>query len=467
MNGNLTETEKKILGEVYTSSEAYENLVVLCDKYGGRLAGSPENKGAAEFILGKFEEYGFQDPHLESFKFPGSTVIGGGLDIIEPMKRGVPSIVLPMTVTGEVEGEVVFLGHGESLEKQLGELDGKVILTSDRGPIPKSVMAGAVGVIWMRPFPFLGPTTGVTPSILPSVGIKYEDGCMLKRLIDRGGGVRVRIKTECKHFERESWNVCGEVPGNGETDDFVMFGGHYDGHEIAQAAFDCGAPSMAALEIGRVLKKYGKSLKGDVRVVLFSAEEFGCWGSRAYAKRHAAEMERMRFTYQFDSCAGSSTQVLTIDHWPQLEPFFKKLGADLGIELPIKQQKGPGDSEAFYEQGIPTGCVRESKRFDYPGTLGGLSTVWHTCHDTVDKIDIRHLKDVVAIGALSGIRILNSEDWPKHRSREEIQATPIAKSKRKADELNEELRAYLAAHYDGLWPEAKSYLERLTKGQIH
>lgn len=467
MSVKLTESERKIIGEVYTSSEAYDNLVTLCDRFGGRLAGSPENKGAAEFILGKFKEYGFQDPHLEPFKFPGSEVIGGGLEALEPVKKTIPSIVLPMTVTGEAEGEVVYLGHGENLEKQLSDLEGKIILTSDRGPIIKSVMAGAIGVIWMRPFPFLGPTTGVTPSILPSVGIKYEDGCMLKRLIEREGGVKAKIETECRHFERESWNVCGEIPGNGKSDEFVMFGGHYDGHEIAQAAFDCGAPSMAAMEMGRVLNKYREALSGDVRVVLFSAEEFGCWGSRSYAKRHESELEKMRFTYQFDSCAGSSKQVLTIDHWPQLETFFKKLGADLGMDLPIRQQKGPGDSEAFYNHGIPTGCVRESKRFDYPGTLGGLSTVWHTYHDTVDKIDLRHLRDVAAIGALSGVRILKAVDWPKHRSREEIEATPIAKAMRKDDELKEGLRAYLATNVDRLWPEAKLYLDRLSKGLIH
>ncbi len=334
-------------------------------------------------------------------------------------------------------------------------------MTTDRGPIPKSIMAGAVGVVWMRPFPMMGPTTGVTPTVLPTVGIKYEDGCMLNRFIERKGGVRVRIETECRHSERESWNVCGEIPGNGGSDEFVMFGGHYDGHEVAQAAFDCGAPSMASLEIGRVLNKFRDSLDRDVRIVLFSAEEFGCWGSKAYAKRHAEEMERMRFTYQFDSCAGGSTQVLTIDHWPELEPFFERLRADLKIEMPMRQQKGPGDSTAFFELGIPTGCIRESRRFDHPGTLGGLSTVWHTCYDTVDKIDIRSLREVVAIGAVSGYRMANAEEWPSHRSPEEIEKTPIARANRKAEELNKELKAYLTAHRERLWPEAKDYLGRL------
>ena len=457
----LSNIEKNIIGDIRSSSEAMDNLIVLCDEYGGRLAGSEENRKAAEFLLGKFKEYEFEDPHLESFKFPGSEVISGKLEMLEPLRKDIPCICLPMTVTGQVEADVVYLGHGENLEMQLGDLEGKIILTSDRAPIPKSVMAGAIGVIWMRPFPLLGQTTGVTPSILPSVGIKYEDGMMLKRFIERRGRVKVRIKTECRHLIRESWNVCGEIPGNGNSDEFIMFGGHYDGHEIAQAAFDCGAPSMASLEIGRILSKYREHLDRNVRIVLFSSEEFGCWGSKDYAKRHAEDMKKMRFTYQFDSCAGGSTQVLTIDHWPELVPFFDKLREDLNIEMPLIQQKGPGDTEAFFRLGIPTGCVREGRRFDHPGSLGGLSTVWHTYYDTVDKIDPRSLREVITIGAISGYRMANAVDWPKHRTPEEIEKTPIMQALNRAKEQNKKLKTYLESNKEKLWSEAKEYMKRL------
>jgi hypothetical protein len=457
----ISDIEKAIIGEIYSSTEPMSNLTTLCDEYGGRLAGSEENRGAAEFILSKFKEYGFEDSHLESFKFPGSEALLGKLEIVDPVRKDITCICLPMTVTGEVESDVVYLGHGEKLDDQLDDLEDKIILTSDRAPIHKSVMAGAIGVIWMRPFPFLGQTTGVTPSILPSVGIKYEDGMMLKRFIDRRGSVRVRIKTVCNHSERESWNVCGEIPGNGKSDEFIMFGGHYDGHEIAQAAFDCGAPSMASLEIGRVLNKFREHLDRNVRIVLFSSEEFGFWGSKDYAKRHAEDMKKMRFTYQFDSCAAGSTQVLTIDHWPELTPFFDRLREDLNINMPLKQRKGPGDSEAFFKLGIPTGCVREGRRFDYPGSLGGLSTVWHTYYDTVDKIDIRSLREVITIGAISGYRMVNADDWPRHRTIEEIEKTPIMQTLRRAQAQNKQLKKYLESNKEKLWPEAKEYIKRL------
>ena len=40
MSGRLNVVERKILGEIYSSSEAMDNLTVLCDEFGGRLEGS-------------------------------------------------------------------------------------------------------------------------------------------------------------------------------------------------------------------------------------------------------------------------------------------------------------------------------------------------------------------------------------------------------------------------------------------
>jgi len=417
---NLGEAEERILGEVYSSSEPLENLEILCDEFGGRLAGSRENRLAAEFILGKYEEYGFEDPHIESFAFPGCEVGSSRLEIIEPVGKKVSCLTLPRTASGGVEAEVVHLKDVESFEEQKNQVDGKVILVTGRELIRPSAEAGAVGVILMHPFPRMGPPTGAVAPLVPSVSVSFEDGSMISRFIRRRGKVRVSVEAEARHFDRESWNVCGEIPGNGDAKEFVMLGGHYDGHEIAQAAFDCGAPCMAALEMGRVLGRVKERMKRSVRVVLFSAEEFGMWGSKDYAKRHADEMKDMRFTYQLDCCAGGGTQVVTTDYWPQLEPFFEKLRDDLNINMPILQSTGPGDSRAFFDLGIPTGSIRDSRPADLPPQLALLTTVRHTIYDTLDKIHLRSLREVVAIGAVSGFRMVNAEEWPRHRTPEEI-----------------------------------------------
>jgi len=417
MVAKLTGVEKRVVGEVYSSSEGMDNLMVLCDEFGGRLAGTSENRAAAEFIKAKFEEYGFENPHLETFKFPGCEVISSELEIVDPIKKAIPCLTLPMTASGEAEAEVIYLNEGLDFEDLKDDIEGKIAMASTRQYLESSFKAGALGFVWMHPYPALGPPTGCVPTLTPTVSVRYEDGSLLNRLINRHGRARVRMATECRHFERESWNVCGEIPGNGGSEEFVLFGGHYDGHEIAQAAFDCGAGCMAVTEMGRILNRVRDHLDGSVRIVCFSAEEFGCWGSKDYARRHADELEEMRFTYQLDCCAGGGTQMVTLSLWPELEPFFHSLAEDLAMNVPIEQRLGPGDSRAFFELGIPTGSIIDHRR---PGRLELLRTYRHTEYDTFDKIQSRSMREVVAIGAISGLRIVNAENWPEHRTLEEI-----------------------------------------------
>jgi len=412
----LDAVERRILGEVYSSSEAMENLTVLCDDHGGRFAGTPENRAAAEFLLGKFEEYGFEDPHLESFRFKGCEVGSSKLVILEPVEKEVSCLTLPMTVSGEAEADLVFIDGETKMDP--GELEGKVVMSLTRPPFIRGSETDVSGFIWIHPYPAMGPPTGCIHSTIPAVSVKYEDGEMLKRLLRRDGEVRIRIQAECDIFERESWNVCGEIPGNGASDEFILFGGHYDGHEIAQAAFDCGAPCTAVTEMGRILNSEREHLDRSVRIVLFSSEEFGCWGSKDYVERHADEMTRLRFTYQLDCCGGGGTQMVTTDYWPRLESFYRRLASDLDMPIPHDQRRGPGDSRAFFDLGIPTGSIIDQRK---PGMMELLKTYRHTEYDTLDKIDPRSLREAVAIGAVSGYRMVNEGDWPEHRTKEDVE----------------------------------------------
>ncbi|MCW4050961.1 MAG: M28 family peptidase [Candidatus Bathyarchaeota archaeon] len=411
----LSETERRVLKETYSGDRALKNLTTLCDEYGGRFAGSEENRAAAEYILGLYEDIGLDDPHLESFTFPGCRVGESGLEIRGTPSKKIQTLTLPMTPSNSVEGELVAVENVEDVKPL--DIEGKIVLGTNRLPLRACVDAGAVGFVWMHPFPMMGPPTGVVPQLVPSVSVKHEDGLMLRRLMAKRD-VSVRLEAECEVFERESWNVCGDVKGSG-GDGYVLLGGHHDGHEIAQAAFDCGAACMAITEMGRILNNVSKELDGDVRVVCFSAEEFGFWGSKDYAKRHADEMKDMRFTYQLDCNGGSEPQMVTVDYWPQLEPFYGKLRDDLGLQMPFDQRMGPGDSRAFHELGIPTGSIIDYRE---PGRLPLLKTVRHTVYDTVDKISLRRLQDDVAIGTVSTMRMLASKDWPSHRSLDDVEA---------------------------------------------
>ena len=65
------DVDKKILGEIYSSSECMKNLEKICDEFGSRFPGTPGDKKAVEFMVKKFKEYGLTNVHAEEFTFPG------------------------------------------------------------------------------------------------------------------------------------------------------------------------------------------------------------------------------------------------------------------------------------------------------------------------------------------------------------------------------------------------------------
>jgi hypothetical protein len=65
-------TDRQIVGDIYTSSEAMDNLTVLCDEFGSRFGGTPGERQAAEFMQAKLQEYGL-DARLEPVEYVGWT----------------------------------------------------------------------------------------------------------------------------------------------------------------------------------------------------------------------------------------------------------------------------------------------------------------------------------------------------------------------------------------------------------
>ena len=95
------------------------------------------------------------------------------------------------------------------------------------------------------------------------------------------------------------------------------------------------------------------------------------------------------------------------EYRPQLEPFFVNLRDDLGLPILYSQRIDSGDSRVFHGLNIPTGSINDYRN---PGRLPLLKTVRHTEYDTIDKISLKGLQNDVAIGAVSTIRILASDD---------------------------------------------------------
>ncbi len=71
-----------------------------------------------------------------------------------------------------------------------------------------------------------------------------------------------------------------------------MLGGHIDSWDVGQGAMDDAGGSVAAWEAVRLMQQLGLRPRRTVRVVLWTNEENGVEGGKAYRDRHLGELDR-------------------------------------------------------------------------------------------------------------------------------------------------------------------------------
>jgi hypothetical protein len=103
---NIRRLEVEVSGEIWVNSEAYRNLLALCDEHGSRFAGTEGEKLAVEYLVGKFRDYGLDNVAADPYTYTGWERGPARLDLLEPMGRELPAISLPLSPPGDVEGEI-------------------------------------------------------------------------------------------------------------------------------------------------------------------------------------------------------------------------------------------------------------------------------------------------------------------------------------------------------------------------
>jgi Zn-dependent M28 family amino/carboxypeptidase len=472
MPTSYSEIDRRILGEAYGSVETLENVTTLCDDYDSRWPGSGDDKASCEYMGGKLEDYGLEDVHLEKFTIPGWRRGPAKITVLEPRRKEITCIGLPMTIDGTVEAELVDIAEGapEAYEKRQNEIEGKIVLVSSaQSPTmarylhrseryQRSVMAGAAGWIFMTHYPAYGPPTGGISPIIPGVGVSYEDGAYLARVLRRKGRVKLRLEVNCKNLQVDTWNVVADLPGKieGET---VVYGAHYEGHDIAVGALDDATGAAVVMETARILAKE-KQMKRGMRFLFFGAEEIGLYGSRAYVRDHPKDVEATRFMMNFDAAGRYGKQGFNLHGWPQLEPFFREITTAIGPDIPLWEGVSPySDHWPFFLKGVPTagmGDPDENKR------LGGRG-FGHTAYDTVDKVNLRAMRECTANAAVAAVRIANADDWPvKLRPQKEVESFVKAQGFEDTVALGERLKEYLNKKRASLKPETRVFIDGLT-----
>ncbi|OBP16758.1 hypothetical protein A5320_05120 [Rheinheimera sp. SA_1] len=119
---------------------------------------------------------------------------------------------------------------------------------------------------------------------VPAIIIEQEDYSLLTRMLDRKEQPKLDldIKARFHDDDMKSYNTIAEIPGTDKNAEVVMVGGHLDSWHASDGAVDNGAGVAVAMEAVRILSKLNVKPKRTIRIALWSGEEQGLYGSRAY-----------------------------------------------------------------------------------------------------------------------------------------------------------------------------------------
>jgi Zn-dependent M28 family amino/carboxypeptidase len=421
-SGETKAVTQVILEEIDKRSELMANLEYLCDMIGPRLTGSPALKKANEWTSDKFRQYGLSNAHLEPWKIAKSWTRGEATGrVIAPVEQRLllESAGWGPSTKGPERGPVVHVKAktADELNAYKGKLKGAWVLFSEVSvqPSPKQtitpeaegrrrssatasrafrqeirktlVSEGAAGILIdsNKEHGLVNMTTAAsnfTSAALPEAFLTTESYGLITRLLKRGPvEIEIDIKNKFSEGEVEVYNTVAELPGSDKADEVVIIGGHIDSWDLGTGATDNGTGTMAVLEAARALKAVGVKPHRTIRFVLFSGEEEGLHGSRAYAKAHEQEMAKISGVLVHDMGTGRVTSIGLQGRYDLLEvmdkvvsPFKDAVKLD---ELSLRNMGGT-DHLSFLPHGVPAFAVVQDEA-EYRKTH-------HTESDTFEKV---------------------------------------------------------------------------------
>lgn len=228
---------------------------------------------------------------------------------------------------------------------------------------------------------------------VPTVVMRSEDYGRIARILKDNTAVQLEFNIVNRTYPEGStaYNVIAEIPGTDLKDQVVMLGGHLDSWHAATGATDNAIGCAVMMEAARVLKAIGVRPRRTIRVALWSGEEQGLLGSKAYVKEHfnsfenpTAEFSKFNGYINIDAGTGRARGALVFGPSATaavireaLKPF-----EDLGVYGAIatsSRRTGGTDSTSFNQAGLP-GINMGQDPIEYG------SHTWHTNLDNYERI---------------------------------------------------------------------------------
>jgi carboxypeptidase Q len=422
----------QLIAEALTPSPLVTNLRRLTDDIGGRVPGTPAFQKAVDWAVAAFKDASADSVHTEEFSIQhswgeGATTMTAWLYSGTTFPVHAVSVAWAPALAGSQHVPIVDVGEGSAAEfSRVGDVSGKIVLVHskvlatwddlfaeyERAPAVISLAvkekAKAIAFMATRNHGILYRHTNSTAGeidAIPQVMIAREDAERIARLLASAHPVWADISIPNKVGPAfKTWNVVAEIIGSEKPDEFVVLGAHLDSWELGTGALDNGCNAALVIDALRAIKATGLRARRSIRFVLFSGEEEGLIGSRAYATSHRKELDKAAGVVIFDSGSGKTTTFSTggrKDVVDAVTPMLAPL-QQFGVTKAVVTAESGTDHFDFMLEGVPT-FVADQEEANYMEN-------YHATTDTFDKVDFVQLKKNVAEAAVFAFALANADE---------------------------------------------------------
>ena len=416
---------RDFIGSAYLDNAGYEVLGHISDQFGGRIAGSEADRKTLDFLTQKISQMGVE-VRREKFEMPGWQRGEDRVEMIRPINRLLSAKALGyVDAHASFEADLLYAGLGNRDDFENRDVKNKLVLVSGERvknktmPLRSEVIsfaadAGAKGVLFINnksgflnlvgTSNFQGKAAGV-----PAYTLTREEGLWLKRLLEGGQTLTIKMETRSKCMPAKTANLMATLPG--KVADKIVVGAHIDSWDLGQGSIDNGLGSAILFDVLRLFKTYHPQNYYTIEFVWINGEELGLWGAKEYVKQH--QKENILAMINMDM-TGKPTGFNQMGR-SELLPFFEKLVEKLGVfELSrgiINQPWTNSDHQPFMLAGIPT--VTSTAHLDEE-----MVKYYHSAGDTFDKVSKKYLSDAAAIMGILTLEMANNPDIPLKRQSE-------------------------------------------------
>jgi hypothetical protein len=448
----VAEMDAKLIAQVKADESLLQtDLSYLADRIGPRLTGTDKLDQASHWTMEQFKALGLEDAHLEPWTIANGWTRGPATGkVIAPTEHtlALAAAGWSPSTNGAVRGAVVGVGVQklEDLQKYKGKLKGAIVLLdrpgdtvgpsnpmltafaesnlpldhpknmaltdfrarsrmlADEAKFLKEEGAAAVLLVSEKWYGLLNMSTGFSrgyqPGVLPAAYMARENATLLWRLLD-AGPVEAEINIEASFSAKPVtvYNTVAEIKGSEKPDEVVIIGGHLDSWDLGTGATDNGTGSMAVLAAARALMKSGVKPKRTIRFVLFTGEEQGLNGSKAYVAAHKDQLSKVSGVLVHDTGTGKVLTIGLMHNYAARETMDRVLyplakDKSIGLAEPSLRSEGGSDHVPFDAEGVPAAwCIQEVANYEKDH---------HSQTDTLDRVkwdDLTEGAQVLAVYA--------------------------------------------------------------------